>query len=175
VTDLNLYSLAEQVLRANPKATKYEWGVELRQLVQFHDDRSVNAEVEEKTLTVLGQYVAGIKTNIEKQAQAERHIDRAVSYSGRLMTPTLSVRTDLGSQTMLWTEASPQQFMEAVLREQAIIDGRRDSNRVRLSVFEMLKEDDQLSELPTLGDVCKQLHIDPDTLGLDELGELGEL
>lgn len=69
---------------------------------------------------------------------------------------------------MLWTEASPRQFIEAVLREQSVIDGRNDSNAIRLQVVEMIQTDKRLMELGTLRDVCAELDVDPDMLGLDD-------
>jgi hypothetical protein len=86
------------------------------------------------------------------------------------MAPTISIRNaEGGSQGVLWIYASPAQFIDAVRREQAIVDGRNASNRLRWEIVRMLEQDDHLRELATLKDVCVELGIDPDTLDLEAL------
>lgn len=53
--------------------------------------------------------------------------------------------------------------------EQAVIEGRSTSNALRLQVVEWLENDDTLRELPTVGDVCRAVGVDPAALDLDEL------
>lgn len=165
---MSLADLASDVLAWDRRASKHEWGLDLLARVEDADDDALNEEVREKLIGKLGDYVAGVKAAAEKARQAERML--AVGYNGRPITPTVSVRNEDGStQTMLWIDASPAQFMDAVLREQSVVDGRLRSNIVRLKVVDMLRQDDCLMDLPTLQDVCNALGVNPDTLGLDEL------
>lgn len=169
--DLTLTDLAEQVLDSDPAGSKHAWGEETLRLVELHQNAMVDAEVRVLIVTALGRRVAGIKGQRERVAMNNRLVDRGVSYTGRPITPTLSIRDTNGArQYVLWTEASPQQFIEAVLREQVTIDGRNDSNAVRLQVVEMVQADKHLMGLPTLRAVCDELGVDPDTLGLEDLG-----
>lgn len=169
---MSLVDLAADVLLWDPKGSKHDWGVDLLRRVEAAEDDerdTLNAEVREKMIAKLGEYVSGVKASSEKARQAERML--AVGYNGRPITPTVSVRNIDGStQSMLWVDATPAQFLEAVLREQSVIDGRRDSNIVRLKVVDMLRQDESLMDLPSLRDVCTVLNVDPDTLGLEELG-----
>lgn len=167
----SLADLAADVLALEPHSTKAQWGRMLDDLAAQTADEDVQAEVEAKKVIALGAYVAGVKSAQEKSRQAQRLLDRGISFSGRPMTPMLSIRTDEGAhQLTLWLEATPSQYIDAVLREQKVIDGRGDSNRVRLHIVDMLQEDESLMELACLRDVCDQLSVDPDTLLLEELG-----
>lgn len=168
MTDLTLHDLAEQVLGAAPTGTKTEWGKRLAKLAGDNGD-AIAAEVDRKLHATLGAYVAGIKSAQARQAQHERALERGITHEGRPLTSTISVRTETGTQTMLWMEASPTQFVEAVFREQSVIDGRSNSNKLRRKVAEMCQDDDGLMDLPTLADVCAELGIDPDELELNVL------
>lgn len=174
MTDLTLADLAEQVLLANYTGTKDQWGEELLQLVDAHDARCLAEEVRRKTVAALGNQVSQVKSRRERTAQNERLMARAVSADGRPMgkplSPTLSVRTESGArQSTLWIFATPRQYIDAVLREQKVIDGRNDSNAIRLHLVDLIQEDEHLQDLPTLKDVCDELGINPDTLGLEDL------
>lgn len=161
--------LAEEVIADLPNGSKQERGEEF--LVRA-EERGVLAEwIRERTVASLGSYVHGVKVGLERREQAQRLISYGVSAAtGRPITPTLSVRTEDGSrQGVLWIDATPAQFIEAVLREQNVIDGRSDSNAVRLKVVRLLEERPDLMTLPTLGHVCKVIGMDPDALGLDGL------
>lgn len=167
--------IAEQVLGDSPSATKNEWGQDFLRLAQEHDQESIEAFIHDRLVANLGSYVAKVKEVREEKRQQERLMQLGVSYAGRPITRTISVSRSNGGgrQMMLWTEASPAQFIEAVQREQHVIDGRKDSNAVRLLVVKMLTRDETLMGLPTLGDVCNHLDVDPDTLGLEELPRTG--
>ncbi len=169
--DLTLYDLANQVLDWGNDCTKHEWGEELLRLAQLHPDAiSVQQELNDKIVAGLGKYVSDIKASRERKAHAARLMNRAVSYSGRVMTPTISIRDETGAtQGVLWIHATPAQFIDAVLREQAVVDGRNRSNRLRLHLVKRMQADESLRELAMLKDVCDAEGIDPDTLGLDEL------
>lgn len=167
--DVTLLDLAQQVLTWAPNGTKQEWGAELLRLVHAHQSESLDREVENKLIAALGTYASGLKASRERSEQAQRMLDRGIAYNGRLVTPTIAVRGDIGSQQVLWTEATPRQFIDAVLREQKVIDGRNDSNRMRRQLVELLLQDERLLDLDSLGAVCTELGIDPDTLALEEL------
>jgi len=168
--DLNAANLAGQVLSESPHGSKLEWGERFLELARFHAMPHIREFISQRTVAALGSYVAGIKAAEEKKRQNERILSRGISHTGRLITPTISIRGGDGSrQQGLWVEASPFQFIEAVLREQNVIDGRAASNAMRMKVVEMLQSDPGLMDLATLGEVCRELGVDPDTLGLDEL------
>lgn len=168
--DLNLSDLADQVLIANYNGTKHDWGRELLELVEAHDEAHLTDAVHEKTIAALGNVVNQRKTHRETAAKNERLASRAVTYTGRPLNPTISVRTESGArQGVLWIYATPRQYIDAVIREQKVIDGRNDANAVRLQLVEVMNQDGHLQDLPTLKDVCDELGIDPDTLGLEDL------
>lgn len=173
--DVTLQTLAEQVLSDNPKGTKDEWARALQSLVGPIDgSERWQAEAFAKYLSALGQYVASRAAAIARAAAAEARdaTENAVSYSGRPMTQTMSIRHEDGStQLVLWINASPAKYVEAVFREQAVSTGRVNSNKVRMQLARILLDDESLMALPTLADVCAVQGIDPDSLGLDELDE----
>lgn len=165
-------AIAEQVLGLHPKGTKLEWGKAFMALADdnFCDDPDLQDWLESREYSSLGKYVSDVRASKEKAAQNERLMSRGVAVaSGRPVNPSLSIRHEGVTQLTAWTEATPEQFIEAVLREQRVVDGRSDANAVRLGLVELMKDDEHLLSLPTLADVCAELGIDPDTLGLDDL------
>lgn len=170
-TDLTARDLAEQVIAWDAHASKSEWGEEMLRLIHEHDVDSLHEFVHAQTVHSLGAYVSSVKAGMEKKRQYERQLKRGVSTAtGRPVKPTMSIRQDDGSTThMLWIEASPQQYVEAVLREARVVAGRAASNEIRMQVVEAIQGDENLADLPTLADVCRELAIDPDTLELAEL------
>lgn len=159
--------LAESVLALNPNGTKSEWGIEMKNLCE---SCGMDDYLDLKLIDTLGAYVSGRKAVEARKAQSEKLASRAVSYAGRPLSPTISIRRDDGARTLeLWTNASPRAFLDAVLREQHVVDGRLKANAVRFQVARDILSDDELMELATLGEVCAVKDIDPDTLGLDEL------
>lgn len=171
MTDLTLSDLADQVLSANRNGSKHEWGSDLLALTQAHDEPEIDDEVRGKTIAALGNVVNGRKSAQEKQAQRDRLANLAISYDGRpLLNPTLSVRAPSGArQGKLWIDATPQEYIEAVIREQRVVDGRNNANAIRLQLVEVMQRDEHLMTLPTLKDVCAELNINPDALGLEDL------
>lgn len=159
--------LAEQVVASLPNGTLTEWGAELINLARFH---GMDFWLDQRLTQSCGAFAKNTYQQLEQRRQAERLVARGVTYSGKPMSSTISIKNDDGSrQTVLWIDASPAAFIEAVLTEQAVIRGRQDANSLRFQVVEMLQDDPTLRELPTLGAVCEACGIDPDTLGLDEL------
>lgn len=170
MTDLTLADLADHVLALMPDGAKADCGRELLTAVRSYDIDTITTEVEARTIASLGSYVAGRKSAAAKTSQAERLMTYGVTYTGRPISPTLSIRSEDGtSQLAAWTDATPRQFLDAVLREQKVIDGRNDSNRLRLHVVDLLTQDEALMGLPSLSSVCAALGVDPDLLGLDDL------
>lgn len=169
--DLTAHDLAEQVIAWDTTASKEQWGKEMLRLVEAHDTKALHEFVTARTVQALGSYVSSVKGAQEKRRQYERQLKRGVSAaSGRPVKPTMSIRNEDGSTThMLWIEASPQQYVDAVLRESRVIGGRAASNEVRLQVVEAIQGDEALAEMDTLAQVCRELGIDPDTLALGEL------
>ncbi|MDH2424856.1 hypothetical protein [Sphaerisporangium sp. TRM90804] len=165
--------IAEMVLGLHPGADKAIWGAEFIKLAAEHDDPEINAWIDSRLEAALGSYVNTVRTRREAQRRNERLIARGVSVtSGRLISPSMSVRRSDGArQGVLWVEATPAQFVEAVFREAAVVDGRAESNAIRMQLAALLKSDKQLMKLPTLADVCAELRLDPDTLALDTLPE----
>lgn len=168
-----LESIADQVLDLHPDHSKDEWGRAFLDIAADHDPEAFEQWARAKLTASASRYVSDRKRAREAKRQAERLITRGVAVAtGRPISPTMSIVADDGSrQQVLWVEASPTQFINAVMREQAIVNGRADSNATRLQVVEYLRSDDNLMSLPTLRDVCAALEIDPDALGLDELEE----
>lgn len=172
MTDLTLHDLAEDVLDGNPNGTKDQWGAALIRAVgdgELLDGGrdAIQVEATHKYVASMGAFVSGIKAARERARQVERTAH--VTYHGRPLTPTVSVRTDAGRQLMLWLDASPRQFVEAVFREQSVALGRLNSNKLRLKIAEMCQQDDELMDLPTLAHVCDALDVDPDDLELEAL------
>jgi hypothetical protein len=166
MTDITLHDLAEDVLAANPNGSKTEWGEALIQRVGDQGD-AIAAEAEAKYVAAMGVYVSNVKAAQARADQAERTAQ--VTYHGRPLTPTVSVKGEYGRQLMLWLDASPRQFVEAVFREQSVVLGRLNSNKLRLKIAEMCQQDDALMEMPTLAAVCQELNVDPAELELEEL------
>lgn len=164
-------AIAEQVLALHPDADKPTWGREYLKLARSHADPEVDQWINERLLSVLGRYVDNVRDRREKRQRNERLMSRGISTTtGRPINPSLSVRRKDGRpQGGLWVEASPLQYVEAVFREDAVVRGRGESNAVRMKLAELIQRDEALQELPALKDVCAELDIDPDTLGLEEL------
>lgn len=163
--------LAEEIIAALPAGTASEWGEAFILAVEEHGDDTVAAWLHDKQVAAMGRYVSGVLARRRAKERADRLIARGVSVAtGRAITPTLSVRGEDGArQLVLWVEATPLQFIDAVEREQNVIEGRLGANRTRLAIAEAIKDDDHLMDAPTLAVVCERLGIDPDVLGLDEL------
>jgi hypothetical protein len=168
--DITEHDLAEQVIAMLPEGTTAQHGATLLDLIEQHATPSLLGWSHSRHVTSLGTYVKGVKADQEKRRQAERDITYGVSSAtGLPISPTLSVKTDAGPQLMLWFRASPQQFVEAVLREQQVVDGRHNSNSVRMRVVQLLLDNEELMALATLEDVCRSLGLDPQALNLNEL------
>lgn len=161
--------IAEQVLALHPSASKATWGKVFLALAA--DEPDLEQWLDSKLIASLGNYVTQLKSRQATQRRNERLISLGVSTAtGRPISPTISVRmTDGSRQGVLWVEASPAQFVEAVFREQAVVDGRAESNAIRMQLAEILNGRKSLMGLPTLGAVCEELEINPDTLGLEDL------
>jgi hypothetical protein len=114
-------------------------------------------------------HVTHVATAMMRRAAQDRR--DTLGIVGRPAVPdTIPVRTRTGeTQLKLWPDAAPAEFVEAVFREQKIIDGRHRANQLRVDLAHDIKADPVLEHLPTLRDVCVRLSIDPDTLGLDDL------
>lgn len=168
---MEAHDLAEQVLAWDYHASKNEWGEEMLRLVRSHNDDELTQFVHERTVAALGAYIGSVKAAMERRKQQERILQRGISTATRRpVNPYLSVRGSDGSrQGLLWIEATPVQFMEAVFREETVVRGRAEANAVRMQLAELIQQDDGLQDLSSLKDVCSELHIDPDTLGLEEL------
>jgi hypothetical protein len=165
-------SIAEQVLGMHPDADKNTWGRAFLELADEHDMPDLEDWREAQVVLAASRLVTRVKAARERRRRDERLLSRGVAVTtGRPITPSISVRTEDGArQTVLWVEATPRQFVDAVLREQAVVDGRAESNAIRMQLAELLQGDKKLMSLPALREVCAELEIDPDTLGLDELG-----
>lgn len=160
-----LVELADEVLDDMPNATKYEWGQELSKRAR---SENLYAEINDRLNTSMGALVTSRKSTRESAAMDARA--PKVGYDGSLLSPVISVANpDGGRQLTLWVNATPDQYVNAVTREQNVVDGRNRSNKVRLQLVERMIADPTLMELPHLKDVCVALRIDPDTLGLAEL------
>lgn len=168
------YELAEQVLKTCGRgATKAEWGEELHRLIRedhFEDD-GLAEFLHGRIVASLGKYVHEVKAGQEKRRQGARLMALGVSTeTGRPISPVISIRrSDGSSQGVLWTEAEPLQFVEAVLREQRVVDGRNDANALRLAIAQLIQSREDLAGLPTLAAVCKAVNVDPDALSLEQL------
>ncbi len=164
-------AIAEQVLGLYPDSSKVEWGQAFLELAGGFDEPEFAVWLEAREHSSLGAYVAAVKSAKERRAQHERLMARGLAVAtGRPINPAMSIRRDGYAPTsMLWTEAQPQEFIEAVMREQRVVQGRLDANAARLALVALMKDDEHLLSLPSLGHVCDELGIDPDTLGLGDL------
>lgn len=171
MSELRLTDLAEQVYHWRPDGNKPEWGKELLRLARLFN---LDEQVEDKTVAVLGYMVSSRKRDIKQRAAEKRAKDKALRYGfdyngRRLMTETLSAKNDEGHPTLFdWVHLPPNKYIEAVLREQAVANGRVDSNAIRLELVKVMRKDPTLLDLPTMKDVCDKLEIDPDLVGLIE-------
>lgn len=165
------HAIAEQVAAMDPKGTKSAWGKAFLTLAAEHGMDDLADWQAAQLIAASGTYVAKVRAAEERRRQAERLLTLGLSTAGgRPITPTLSVRAEGGGrQGVLWYEATPLQFIEAVMREQAVVDGRAESNAVRMRLAVQIRESEALMALPTLADVCAALGLDPDTLGLEGL------
>lgn len=163
--------IADEIIAGDREGGKDEWGREMWRLINEHDDEELNGFLHRRIITTLGAYVTSVNASNERRKQNKRLLSRGVSTAtSRPVTPTLSVRRDNGTrQAALWTEVSPRQYMEAVFREQRVVQGRFDSNAIRMQVAELIRDDEHLMSLSTLDAVCAELNVDPDTLGLADL------
>lgn len=163
--------ITDQVLHLHPDGNKTEWGEVFLDLAAEQDPDAFEEWSRTKLLAAAGNAVSRESSRRRERERNERLLSRGVAAAtGRPINPTMSFRAADGSrQLLLWIDASPQQFVDAVMREQAIVDGRNDANAVRLQVVELLRKNKRLMALSTLRDVCTEMEIDPDTLGLDEL------
>lgn len=156
--------LADQVLDAMPNGSKLEWGDELRALANVnHMDDFIDRKLTEG----LGQFVSSRKAALARKDQAAKAL--AIGYNGSALSPVLSVRSNGATTLALWVDVSPKQYVEAVLREQNVVEGRNRSNQIRLQLATQMIADDILMGLSTLREVCTAIGVDPDALGLDEL------
>ncbi len=167
------HAIAEQVIGLDPDGNKTTWGKAFLELAEQYGMSDFGDWKNAQLISICGTQVGRVKTAIERKQKNARLLERGVAVgTGLNVNPTISVRTKDGArQLMLWTKATPAQFLAAVFREQAIVDGRAESNAIRMQLAERLRKDELLMELPTLGDVCAALEIDADILGLDELEE----
>lgn len=165
------HAIAEQVVAMNPGGRKDDWGRDFLALAAEHGMPDFEDWTAARLISACGNYVNSIHAAEQRRKQAERLNELGLSTAtGRPITPTLSVRTeDGGRQGVLWYEATPRQFIDAVMREQAVVDGRANSNAVRMRLALQIRQDERLMELPTLRDVCAELSVNPDTLGLEGL------
>lgn len=157
--------LAIQIINAHPTATNGERGAALNALIDKQKSPRLRTWRTERTVNSLTSYV--------KTVDAQLHADAGpkLTWAGKpmRMTPTLSVRTDRGRQQKLWLECSLAEFVNAVLSEQAVVDGRSESNVRRMRFVEMLQSTPDLMALATLRDAITTAGFDPDDLALDEL------
>jgi hypothetical protein len=180
--EITLTSLCDEVLARLPHGTKDEWASELLDLARRHRlDHELDTVLTHALSRRVSAHAARRAEAHRRAVEASRVIELGVTHDGaplagshtppRLLTRTLSVRTDdHRSQLTLWDAATPQQFVDAVHREARIIVGRTEQNAVRLGLARAIERDESLKALATVRDVCQALGIDPDTLGLDDLG-----
>lgn len=157
-TDITPRDLAEQAIALHPKSTAAVLGIELSRLISLHAPH-LESWREELAIKALGRYCNTVKAQLNQEGAPR------VTYDGRPMTSTISVN----GQLKLWTECSPAEFVEAVLREQNVVDGRDQSNRSRRAFVNLLRQREDLMAMPTLGDAAQAAGWDVAALDLDEL------
>jgi len=164
-------AIAEHVLASHPQANKDVWGRAFLDVAEEMDGEGLEQWTQRKLIAAAARAVSDFKRAREERRRNERLMERSIAVAtGRPISPTMSIRMPDGSrQHALWTQVPPQEFIEAVMREDSVVNGRRDANAVRLRLVKMIRADESLLALPTLADVCAELEIDPDTLGLEEL------
>lgn len=146
------HALAETALRqVGRNATKRELGKALIDLMVKAKSRLCNEWRQEREFNSAGKFVTGIRSRQDQ----ENKLVPSISYDGRPMTKGIS---DHG-QMRLWYEVPPATWCNLALREQQVVDGRHQSNIVRLKLAEMLKGRPDLMGLPTIGDVLKALRL----------------
>lgn len=157
--------LADQALEIEgTSASKTILGKRMLDLIAEHDEAHINSWRHARLVASMGAFVSQHKARLI-QDEAPK-----VSYQGVPMTGGISVGSSNSSRQMaLWLDVSPQEFIDAVQREQNVVDGRSASNRVRLQIMQIVTADEELSQLPTLRAVLDALEIDPNELNLDEL------
>lgn len=158
-SDVTARDLVEQAIQMHPDAKDSTLGVALDRLIDLHGTPILRAFRRAQMLKALTTYCKSIKASMERESGP------TVSYAGRPMTSTLGVN----GQLKLWTECSPAEFIDAVAKEQRVIDGRNDSNRTRRAFVDLLRSRGDLLELPTLGAALEAAGWDANALDLDDL------
>lgn len=153
------YDLAVSVIAENPDATKVALAEAMYARLTASTDVALKDFLRRQTIRGLANYMGATKAAMEADAAPK------VSYGGRPMTSTIAVN----GQLKLWTACSPQEFVDAVLREDAVVTGRAESNRVRTAFVDQLKASSDLMSLPTLADAVAAAGWDIDALDLDSL------
>jgi hypothetical protein len=175
-----LRELADQLIDADPHGGRDAWGPALLDLARR---RGLDAELDRALAVHLGRYVHDVQVQrlkAAKRAALAARGELGVTHDGkpflvpparRRPTETLSVRDESGhSQPELWERVTPQQFLDATRRQGKVVTGLVEQQAVREGIAAALESDPELLALPTVGDACLRLGIDPDTLGLDDLG-----
>ena len=160
--DITARDLAEQVIAANPGANGKTLGAALRSLIRLHASPVLDAWLDDQIIGALGRYCNNTKAALQAESTPK------VSYGGRPMTSSIAVN----GQMKLWTECSPVEFVDAVLREQNVVFGRLQSNKARRAFVDLLRTRTDLMAMPTLGDAIVASGWDADVLALDDLDEV---
>jgi hypothetical protein len=151
------HELAEKVLTAlGDDAPTLRYGEELEKLVLA--DRQLHHWLQERVWRSLGQLVISVR-----KQRDERDVEvPTIRYDGRPMTKTIKVN----GQLRLWYEVTPAQWCAAVFREQQVVDGRQESNAVRLELVRLLDGRPDLMGLPTIEAVLTTLGLPLDGYNL---------
>lgn len=150
---------------------KHERAAALLELIEFHLGADfAEAWFREAAVSRASAVIDKVAAGDARKIAAQRAVQLGVAAgTGRPVSPTLSVRTEHGRQLMLWQQATPRQFVEAVRTEQAVALGRLDANKPRHKLVERMLCEPALLTLPSLADVCRALGVDVVTLDLDSL------
>ena len=151
--------LAEEVIAANPTATKNVLGELMFRRLEGTSDIDLRNFLRKQTVKALASYIGTVQSDMASDAAPK------VTHDGRPMTPAIAV----DGRMTLWTECSPRKFALAVEREKAVVDGRFKSNRVRRAFVDHLLAHPEVMDLPTLADAVAAVGWDIDSLDLDTL------
>jgi hypothetical protein len=162
MTEETFAVLVAEVIKEHPGAKSHEvLGRALDAKISAKGDDAAKGRRRLMELNALGRSVAATK------AATARSEAPKVTHDGRAMdmTPTITVK----NQLRLWTEVSPKEWVDAVLREDRVSRGRARMNAVRMEIAKLVDGDERLLALDTMGDVCEALGLDPTNVNLDDL------
>jgi hypothetical protein len=159
---------AREIYEANPDGTKEQWGSALFERLTQVGDPAFDYWLERAQLVACARAVERAKREAEASRFALAHDGRALPSAAMLSVAATNADGDVVRQLKLFRYCTPQEFVEAVRREEAVLKGRFKSNEKRLELVGLLALRPELMGEPTIEAAIKRAGLDPDEFFLDE-------